>query len=137
MESNKKIDYEKLRTSLVDKYKFLFKGYFGTKFELLTFDIIDIQVKNDNTLDGMLLHFEVDYNKSINNDVSGISGMLRLVHDELVEFLYEYPLNSKTFRFDKNVKDFFIGRGFFTKINYLLEEKHELTMEVIINFGNE
>jgi len=35
------------------------------------------------------------------------------------------------------VKDFFIGDGFFTKVDYQLEEKHEITMEVIINFGNE
>jgi hypothetical protein len=137
MELNKKIDINKLKTSIIDRYKFLFKSTFGTDIILLDFDIIDMEVKKDNTLDNMFLLFNVDYNKSIDNSFSGISGMLRIVQDKLIEFLYEYPLNPKTFRFDKNVKDFFIGDGFFTKVDYQLEEKHEITMEVIINFGNE
>jgi len=83
MELNKKIDINKLKTSIIDRYKFLFKSTFGTDIILLDFDIIDMEVKKDNTLDNMFLLFNVDYNKSIDNSFSGISGMLRIVQKPL------------------------------------------------------
>lgn len=136
MEPNKKIDYEKIRTSLTEKYKFLFKSYFTSDFELLYFNIIDLTLDGD-TLEEMFISISVDYNRSVLGDVYSISSMLKKVNDSIINFLYEYPLNNKTFRFDKNSTDFNVSDGIIIKIDYRVEESHNVDLEYLISFRND
>ena len=127
------MDREKLSSILSQKYRYLFISLFQGRYDLLDVEVIDIETENDELV-GMVVDFKIDSLNAVHGDEHTVSGMLRDTNSNIMEFLYKFPVNPKTRKFDRSFDKFRVIEGLFMKIDYIFDEKHYMEISYRIDY---
>jgi len=116
----------------IEHYKFLFKDHFQGTFDLLNFIVSDVSFYK-NKVENFYLEIKFDYLKSGGGSAREWGKLLKDIENELVNFFEEYSFsqNKNKIVYNLEPKEFYLKGVFFTEINFLWDEKHEVEISCL------
>lgn len=127
------MDYKKIQDSLSEKYRYLFINDFKRTYEILSLEVIDVELDKEKITE-FSLDLKIDDTSACDGDAPSIGHMLRKVNDDIVEFLYRYPVNPNTGRIDTTFQDFRVNDGLFLNFDYKLDESHVMDITFRVSY---
>ena len=127
------MDREKIESILSEKYEYLFKNEFMRKYELVLLEIVDVEYQNKEI---KAFSFDVKFDCNLANDGNAhtIGHMLTKANEEIIEFLYKYPVNPKTYQIDPKFENFSVNDGLFMNFDYKFDELHMMDISYYITY---
>lgn len=123
-----------LKEKLADKFKYLFISNMHHFYDLLNIEIIDV-IFHSNKIEEMFIDITLDYNGSCDGDSNSISRMLEKISTDVLDFFYKFQVDPETFKFSSTVNNTIVNEPFFWKIDFKVEELHQVNIEIRIGYG--
>jgi oligoribonuclease NrnB/cAMP/cGMP phosphodiesterase (DHH superfamily) len=127
------MDREKIESILSEKYEYLFKNEFMRKYELVLLEVVDVEYQN-NEIKAYSFDVKFDSNESNDGNALTIGHMLSKANEEIIEFLYKYPVNPKTYQIDTKFESFSVNDGLFMNFDYKFDELHMMDISYFITY---
>ena len=83
----------------------------------------------------MFIDITLDYNGSCDADSNSISRMLEKISTDVLDFFYKFQVDPETFKFSSTVNNTIVNEPFFWKIDFKVEELHQVNIEIRIGYG--
>ena len=128
-------DYIKYRQIIGDKYKYLFLNEFNDRMEVFEFYCDDVGFNYEKSVAHFSLYMKVDANYPCDGLARDVGNLLERVDMEILQFLYDHPMNPKTLKFEKNDNlNVSVSEGLILNITYKLDEIHKIGIAYNISY---
>ena len=129
------MDLEKLRTTIAERFEYLFRSEFHNRYTVLAPFYVDVTVINKTkTIEELDFTIQIDDTRANDGNAYDIGRMLRECGENLSNFFYKYPLNPTTFKFDKNYDKFIVHDAFFLEFHFKMDELHKMDVSIRIDY---